>query len=159
MLLVACFQSIFLKNCKVFGKSSSRAQETFDPDRKMWFQPVTSPHCCHQGSLIILQFDLLGKIKRKLDPLVSMVRYEMILSGTWWYWVNIGHEGFSIWLGVTDPRLTHSRTNFERENRRKVKVDLSFTCNNIYSAISFNWLVASTGKSPSSSIACRWLFI
>ena len=67
-----------------------------------------------------------------------MVRYEMILSGTWWYWISIGLECLFIWLGVTDPRLTHSRTNFERENRRKVKVDLSFTCYNIYSDISFN---------------------
>ena len=87
MLLVACFQSIFLKNCKVFGKSSSRAQETFDPDRKMWFQPVTSPHCCHQGSLIVLQFDLLGQNKKKTRS--TCIDVMMILSGTWWYWISI----------------------------------------------------------------------
>ena len=55
-----------------------------------------------------------------------MVRYKMILSSTWWYWISVGLE--CLYKGVTDPLLTHSRTIFERENRRKVGVGLSFTC-------------------------------
>ena len=60
-----------------------------------------------------------------------MVRYEKIFSGTWWYWISIGLECLYIWLGVTDPRLTHSRINFERENRGKEGEELSFMSYNI----------------------------
>ena len=79
------------ENLKSFQKLVIQGSRKFRSPQKMrgemWFQPVTSPHCCHQGSLIVLQFDLLGQNKKKTRS--TCIDVMMILSGTWWYWISI----------------------------------------------------------------------